>query len=161
MLAVRRSQGNNEEVRGSGFRHLEMLSERIFLPARKRGSHEITNDPYQSDLSFIHVAVIVRHCPRAASRACRRRSHEQRSRSGSEQRSGPPVYRGVQRLSDSRGFVRVGYQADLVVLEGNPLDDLRNTRRIVAVVSRGTLLTRQELDERLQRLRAASPSAVP
>ena len=63
-------------------------------------------------------------------------------------------------VSDSFGFVRAGYQADLIVLKQNPLDDIRNTRRIVAVVTRGTLLTREDLDERLERLRTASPSAT-
>ncbi len=64
-------------------------------------------------------------------------------------------------VSDSFGSVREGYLADLVVLEANPLEDVRNTRRITAVVTRGTLLTRRDIDERLQRLRSASPSAVP
>ena len=64
-------------------------------------------------------------------------------------------------VSDSLGSVREGYLADLVVLEANPLEDVRNTRRIAAVVTRGTLLTRRDIDERLQRLRSASPSAVP
>ena len=64
-------------------------------------------------------------------------------------------------VSDSLGSVREGYLADLVVLEANPLEDVRNTRRITAVVTRGTLLTRRDIDERLQRLRSASPSAVP
>jgi imidazolonepropionase-like amidohydrolase len=44
------------------------------------------------------------------------------------------------------GSVEVGKLADLVVLDGNPLDDIRNTRRISAVVTRGRLLRRDALD---------------
>jgi imidazolonepropionase-like amidohydrolase len=36
-----------------------------------------------------------------------------------------------------RGTVAVGKRADLLVLEGNPLVDIRNTRRIVAVYHDG------------------------
>ena len=37
------------------------------------------------------------------------------------------------------GALRVGAAADLLVLDGNPLDDIRNIRRIAYVVSRGTV----------------------
>jgi imidazolonepropionase-like amidohydrolase len=47
----------------------------------------------------------------------------------------PAVYLG---LSDSLGAVDVGKTADLLLLEANPLVDIRNTRRVAAVVSRGT-----------------------
>jgi imidazolonepropionase-like amidohydrolase len=43
-------------------------------------------------------------------------------------------------LSDTTGALRVGLEADLVLLEGNPLDDISNTRRIAGVVLRGQLL---------------------
>jgi imidazolonepropionase-like amidohydrolase len=60
------------------------------------------------------------------------------------------------------GTVEQGKLADLVLLEANPLDDVRNTRRIHAVVLGGRLLERAELDRLLARAaRAArsSPSA--
>ena len=40
----------------------------------------------------------------------------------------------------------MGKFADLVLLEANPLKDIRNTRKIVAVVAAGRLFTREELD---------------
>ena len=43
------------------------------------------------------------------------------------------------KISDSVGTVERGKVADLVLLEANPLDDIRNTRRIAAVILRGTL----------------------
>ena len=45
-----------------------------------------------------------------------------------------------------RGHIREGAIADLVILEGNPLDDIKNTRRISAVVRKGHLLDRRRLD---------------
>ena len=44
----------------------------------------------------------------------------------------------------------MGKRADLVLLEGNPLDDIRNTRRIRAVVAAGRLYARAALDALLQ-----------
>lgn len=48
--------------------------------------------------------------------------------------------------ADSMGRVDSGFVADLVVLEGNPLADIRNTMRIVAVIRAGSLLSSAELD---------------
>src|SRR5882724_1243225 len=47
------------------------------------------------------------------------------------------------------GTVEVGKVADLVILEANPLDDIRNTERIAGVVTAGRYLDRQELDRLL------------
>jgi Amidohydrolase family len=49
-------------------------------------------------------------------------------------------------LSGEMGTIEEGRLADLVLLSANPLDDIANTRKIEAVVSKGTLLTRTELD---------------
>jgi imidazolonepropionase-like amidohydrolase len=46
-----------------------------------------------------------------------------------------------------RGAVSVGNVADLVLLEADPLDDIRNTVRIVGVVRAGRYLERAELDQ--------------
>jgi imidazolonepropionase-like amidohydrolase len=43
------------------------------------------------------------------------------------------------------GTLAVGKSADFVVLEANPLDDIRNTRRIVSVYLRGNALDRDGL----------------
>jgi len=48
--------------------------------------------------------------------------------------------------SAEMGTVEEGRLADLVLLAGNPLDDITNTRTVEAVVSKGKLLTREELD---------------
>lgn len=49
-------------------------------------------------------------------------------------------------LADSVGTIERGKVADLVLLEANPLEDITNTRRIAAVVLRGRLLQRDDLD---------------
>jgi hypothetical protein len=48
--------------------------------------------------------------------------------------------------TDSMGTVARGRVADLVLLDRNPLDDIRNTERITAVVLRGRFLDRPALD---------------
>jgi len=46
---------------------------------------------------------------------------------------------------DDVGEVRVGYRADILVLDQNPLEDIRNTRQIFAVYLRGRALDRAAL----------------
>ncbi|WOJ95408.1 amidohydrolase family protein [Congregibacter brevis] len=43
-------------------------------------------------------------------------------------------------LAHQTGRVAEGYQADLLLLDANPLEDIRNTRRISAVISKGNLV---------------------
>jgi imidazolonepropionase-like amidohydrolase len=59
-------------------------------------------------------------------------------------------------LADQVGTVTAGKQADLVLLEANPLDDIRNTQSIRAVVVRGRYLDRVALDGLLARAKAAA-----
>jgi len=49
-------------------------------------------------------------------------------------------------LEDEMGQLQVGFIADAVLLTGNPLENIIDTRRVQAVINRGTLLTRAQLD---------------
>ncbi len=54
----------------------------------------------------------------------------------------------AQRLGlDGLGLLREGYSADIVVLDENPLEDIRNTRTISAVFLNGKLIDREQLAE--------------
>jgi len=48
---------------------------------------------------------------------------------------------------DDSGLVKAGYVADLVILDRNPLEDIRNTRSISMVVRAGRILDRTALDQ--------------
>jgi len=52
-------------------------------------------------------------------------------------------------LSKILGTLEKGKIADLVLLDANPLEDIANTKRIMAVVSSGRLLDRKALDDLL------------
>jgi len=62
----------------------------------------------------------------------------------------------VNGLGDSLGSVEAGKLADIVVLDANPLTDIRNTRKISAVVANGRLLNRGALDRILADAQAAA-----
>jgi len=68
----------------------------------------------------------------------------------------PAVFLG---LDDRTGSIRRGGRADLVLLDGNPLHDIANTKAIAAVVVNGRLLRRADLDRMLQEARAAAAVA--
>jgi imidazolonepropionase-like amidohydrolase len=53
-------------------------------------------------------------------------------------------------LDDEMGGIAVGQRADLVLLDANPLEDIRNTRRIAGVVTRGRWLGGDALDSMLR-----------
>jgi hypothetical protein len=50
-------------------------------------------------------------------------------------------------LADSLGTIGPGKIADLVLLDADPLSDIRNVRQVRAVFTGGRLITRSELDE--------------
>ena len=52
-------------------------------------------------------------------------------------------------MADSLGTVDPGQLADLVLLEANPLEDIRNTQKIFAVVADGRISRRADLDRLL------------
>jgi hypothetical protein len=61
-------------------------------------------------------------------------------------------------LGQSREFgtITTGARADLVLVDANPLTDVRNVERIAGVVVRGRWLSREELDARLAAIAAAN-----
>ncbi|MGH8437170.1 MAG: hypothetical protein ACRERX_22515, partial [Pseudomonas sp.] len=67
---------------------------------------------------------------------------------------------GIESLGRTRdlGTVQAGRIADLVLLDANPLDDIRNVRRINAVVLNGRYLDRARLDQLLAGAEAAAGS---
>ncbi|HEX9761448.1 MAG TPA: amidohydrolase family protein, partial [Candidatus Acidoferrales bacterium] len=54
------------------------------------------------------------------------------------------------------GTVAVGKRADLLLVEGNPLQDIRRTTRINGVMVRGQWFSRADLDAMLARLASAN-----
>ena len=52
------------------------------------------------------------------------------------------------------GQIRPGYQADLVLLDNNPLEDIRNARQVSGVVVNGRFTSKSQLDERRAKLMA-------
>jgi len=59
----------------------------------------------------------------------------------------PAQYFGME---DELGLIQEGYHADLLLLNKNPLDDIRNTQSIDAVIKAGTFHTREKLFSKLK-----------
>jgi imidazolonepropionase-like amidohydrolase len=57
------------------------------------------------------------------------------------------------RLDERLGTLAAGKIADMVLLDADPLTDIRNTRRIFAVIQAGRVFSRAELDELLRKAR--------
>lgn len=57
--------------------------------------------------------------------------------------------------ADQRGVVAVGQNADLVLLDANPLENIANTRRIAGVMLRGQWLSRSDIARMLDQLASA------
>jgi imidazolonepropionase-like amidohydrolase len=52
-------------------------------------------------------------------------------------------------MDDRLGTIEKGKLADMVLLDANPLDDIRNTQKIAAVIVNGRYLSRVDLDQML------------
>jgi imidazolonepropionase-like amidohydrolase len=52
-------------------------------------------------------------------------------------------------LEHTRGKIKEGYQADLILVEGNPLENISNLEKRTGVMIRGKWLSREELDQKL------------
>jgi imidazolonepropionase-like amidohydrolase len=63
-------------------------------------------------------------------------------------------------MEDRLGTVEKGKLADLVLLDANPLDDIRNTQKIAAVIVNGRYLSRADLDKMLGAVAVAASSAA-
>ena len=55
---------------------------------------------------------------------------------------------------DILGTLEKGKSADMVLLDRNPLDDIRNSRTINAVVVRGKVLSKGDLEKQLLHVEA-------
>lgn len=65
----------------------------------------------------------------------------------------------AQWMKSDAGKIEAGHRADLVLLDKNPLEDIRNTRTINAVITNGKLLERSVLDRILQLIKEANNSS--
>jgi len=59
-------------------------------------------------------------------------------------------------MEDKLGAIEKGKLADLVLLDANPLDDIRNTQKIAAVIVNGRYFSRADLDQMLAGVQKAA-----
>ena len=59
-------------------------------------------------------------------------------------------------MQEKSGQIKVGYSADLLILNKNPLEDIRNSKEIDTVIIDGRVLNRQKLDAMLKAVKDAN-----
>jgi imidazolonepropionase-like amidohydrolase len=59
-------------------------------------------------------------------------------------------------LGENFGTIAVGESADLILVDGNPLEDIKNVSRISGVMARGRYVSREEIQKRLEAIAAES-----
>jgi len=67
----------------------------------------------------------------------------------------PATYLGIDKR---KGTIEAGKEADFVLLEKNPLEDIKNTRTIKAVYSHDKFYSRQQLDKLLNEVKIIAPA---
>jgi imidazolonepropionase-like amidohydrolase len=63
-------------------------------------------------------------------------------------------------LQSQMGTIEKGKLANLVLLDANPLEDIRNTQKIAAVIVNGRYLSREELDKMLAGVEMAAKASA-
>jgi imidazolonepropionase-like amidohydrolase len=58
-------------------------------------------------------------------------------------------------FGENFGSIAVGESADLMLVDGNPLEDVKNVSRISGVMARGRYLSREEIEKRLSEIAAS------
>ena len=64
-------------------------------------------------------------------------------------------------MEDQFGTIEKGKYADLVFLDANPLDDIRNTQKVAAVILNGRYFSKADLQKLLQHVEEAAKKEPP
>ncbi len=64
-------------------------------------------------------------------------------------------------MEDQLGTIEKGKFADLVFLDANPLEDIRNTQKVTAVILNGQYISKTDLQKILQRVEESAKKEPP